>query len=58
MLSEIGLGAFIVAWFGSLELRIKNHVNKDRFNDLKNQTCRIETKVDKILFRLDGKDGD
>jgi len=49
MLSEIGLGAVIVAWFGSLELRIRNHVGKERFNDLKEQTARIEKKIDSLL---------
>ena len=50
MISEIGIGAVILAWVGSLELRIKNHVGKDRFNDLKKQTDRIEKKIDAFLL--------
>ncbi len=50
MIGEIGIGAFIVAWFGSLELRIRNHVGKERFNDLKDQTQRIEAKMDAMLI--------
>lgn len=56
MISEIGIGAIVVAWLGSLELRIKNHVGRDRFQDLKDdmghvkdQTLRIEKKIDAFL---------
>ena len=50
MISELGVGAIVLAWIGSLELRIKNHVGKDRFNDLKEQSHRIEKKVDALLI--------
>ena len=58
MLGEIGVGAVVLGWIGSLELRIKNHVGKERFQDLKEQTQRIETKVDTLLIHngLDPKD--
>lgn len=60
MFSEIGLGAIAIAYAGALEVRIRNLVNKDRFQDLKDQTERIEKKVDAILIHnnLDPKDND
>ena len=57
MISEIGLGAVIVAWFGSLELRIRNHVGRDRFNDLKEEVhharkriFHVDKKIDMLLI--------
>ena len=61
MIGEIGLGAVIVAWVGSLELRIKNRVSRDRFNDLKDdlkddvcyvkgQILRVDKKIDMLLI--------
>lgn len=33
----------LVGWIGLFELRLRNRVSKDRFNDLKAQTDRVES---------------
>jgi len=60
MIGEIGAGAIILGWIGSIELRARSFVNKDRFGDLKEQTQRIENKVDALLIHnnLDPKNDD
>lgn len=60
MFGEIGLGAIAVAYVGALEIRIRNLVNKDRFQDLRDDVRRIDKKIDALLIHnnLDPKDND
>jgi hypothetical protein len=60
VLGEIGIGAVILGWFGSLEYRLRNMVSKERFGDLKEQTNRVEAKIDALLLKngLDPKKHD
>ena len=48
---ELVIGAVITLWFGSIEWRLKNSVNKDRFDDLIDRIDRIEEKIDALLKR-------
>ena len=49
---ELVVGALVTLWFGwigSIEWRLKNSVNKDRFGDLIDRIDRIEGKIDTLL---------
>lgn len=49
---EIIIGSVITLWFGSIEWRMRNFVNKDRFSDLIARIDKIDEKIDILLERL------
>lgn len=55
MLEQIGVGAIITAWVGSIELRLRGLVGGNRFNDFKEQYVRdigrVEGKLDALLLK-------
>lgn len=48
---ELIVGAIVTLWLGSIELRLRNSITKDRFNDLIDRIDRIEEKIDALLKR-------
>ena len=45
----IGIFAIPAIWMASIELRLRNKVSNDRFDDLKNQNDRLESHLWNIM---------